>query len=288
MSLLRFLKLLNGAAAPSAPPVDPEMTFEVTTTGASQILTINELRTEIGQAVNVDWGDGLNNNYTSTGTTGNNRTHTYAAAGTYTITIDLPERITHFDIRDTKVSLLPGEQLCKMVNLTNFRVLTVPATALVWTVGPAAPMFPLVQYLQIELQNNFVWTVNGDFPPINDVLNLRGLPGLTWNINPTNPMPVLAESITIRDSTGVTYTSSMENVPDVTIIRIENGWNATQINAFLRDLRARLESRNVSGDPVGTVDLLGSGNAAPTGQGLTDKADLTTVGTHRWVSVTTA
>lgn len=278
----------------------PAMTFTITTTGAGQTLTLQEIRTVIGQQINIDWGDGSNNNYTSTGSTGNTRTHVYAVANTYVVTIDLPDRVTHFDVRDTKIIQLLGTQLSLMRLLTNLRILSVPNTALVWTVGTAAPMMPALQYLQIELQNNFVWTVNFDFPPINDVLNLRGLPSMVWLIDSDNPMPSEVESLTIREVPGITYQSSMEDVPDLSTVRIENGWSQAQVDAWLLDVYAAFPSRTVAG---GTIDLLGGSpaNAAPSGvlaamcPPTTGKAaayelvnDSCGVSANHWTTITTA
>jgi PKD repeat protein len=276
------------------------MTFQVTTTGASQILTIQELRTVIGQAVNVDWGDGLDNNYTSTGSSGNNRTHTYASAGTYTITIDLPKRITHFDIRDTKISDVLGSELAKFRDLTNLRILTVPDGVVDWTVSTTHPMPPLIQYLQIELQTNIIWTVSttNPMPPINDVLNLRGATGITWTIDSTTPMPPLVESFTIRDMPTVDYVSSAEFVFDLSTVRVESAWDTTMLDAFLRDLYIAFPSRTVS---AGTVDLLGGSNGVPSGvlaamcPPTTGKArayelvnDSCGVSSNHWTSITTS
>jgi PKD repeat protein len=276
------------------------MTFQVTTTGASQILTIQELRTVIGQAVNVDWGDGLDNNYTSTGSSGNNRTHTYASAGTYTITIDLPKRITHFDIRDTKISDVQGSELAKFRDLTNLRILTVPDGVVDWTVSTTHPMPPLIQYLQIELQTNIIWTVSttNPMPPINDVLNLRGATGITWTIDSTTPMPPLVESFTIRDMPTVDYVSSAEFVFDLSTVRVESAWDTTMLDAFLRDLYIAFPSRTVS---AGTVDLLGGSNGVPSGvlaamcPPTTGKArayelvnDSCGVSSNHWTSITTS
>lgn len=276
------------------------MTFQVTTTEASQVLTINELRTVIGQAVNVDWGDGLNDNYISTGTTGNNRTHTYVSAGTYTVTINLPKRITHFDIRDTKVTSLSGAQLAKFRDLLNLRILSIPDGVLSWTVNTTNPMPPIIQYLQIEIQSGLIWTVSttNPMPPINDVLNLRQLPNLTWIINPTTPLPPLVESLTIRDSAGVDYVSSAENCLDLSTVRIESGWDTTMLDAFLLDVYAAFPSRTAS---AGTIDLLGGSNGIPSGTlaamcpPTTGKAaayelqnDSCNISSNHWTSVTTA
>jgi hypothetical protein len=294
----------NVSFAVSVPP----MTFQVTTTGVNQTLTIAELRTVLNEEVEVTWGDGQSNFYMSTGSTGNQRTHLYAAAGTYNVSINPADLITHLDIRDTKISQVTGANVSVLRNLTNLRILTVPATALQWTVNEAAPMLPLLQYLQIEIQNNFVWTVNGDFPPINDVLNLRSLPGLTWLISAANPLPPLADSITIRDSAGVDYqrvstdgaAGAAWRLNTCDIIRIETGFTTQMIDDLLLDLYAVFPFRTV---PAGTIDLLGGtpANQAPSGvlaaqcPPVTGRAaayelvnDSCGVSANHWTSVTTA
>ena len=88
-------------------------TFGVTTTGASQTLTINSFG--VSAETVVDWGDGQTNAYTGTAS----RTHVYASAGTYTVTILSPELVTTFDISDNKVTLNSAD-IKRMVNVTTF------------------------------------------------------------------------------------------------------------------------------------------------------------------------
>jgi hypothetical protein len=253
----------------------------------------------------VDWGDGTNENFTSTGSTGNARSHLYSVSGVRTITIDRPDRVTHFDIRDVKTSQLLGPQVCKMFNLTNFRLLTATTQHLNWTVTPNTPMFPSLQYMQIELQAGLNWVVNGDFPPINDVLNLRNVTGITWAIGPANPIPVDVESLTIRECAGITYARTAPSLPawrvnDLSIVRIECGWTTAMVDAFLLDLSDVFPFKAVAG---GTIDLLGGtpANQAPSGSlptacppisGVQAKAELVsdTCGrsANHWASVTTA
>lgn len=76
-----LLTTLRSLRLTTPEPVAPEMTFTVTTTSAGQTLTLNELRTAIGETVNVDWGDGQSNDYSSSGSSGNQHTHQYADAG---------------------------------------------------------------------------------------------------------------------------------------------------------------------------------------------------------------
>ena len=88
-------------------------TFLCTTTGASQTLTINSFGVSAETVIN--WGDGQTNAYTGTAL----RTHVYASAGTYTVTINNPQNVTTFDIRDNKVTLNSAD-VRRMVNVTTF------------------------------------------------------------------------------------------------------------------------------------------------------------------------
>jgi hypothetical protein len=79
-------RLLGGAGVE---PADPVATMTVTTTTSPQTLTINSLGVAAGEEVLVDWGDGSDNTYSGTAL----RTHSYATAGTYTVTIHTPEHV---------------------------------------------------------------------------------------------------------------------------------------------------------------------------------------------------
>ena len=96
----------GGAAAPVA-------TYTVTTTAPAQTHTINSLG--VSASTVVDWGDGSDNAYTGTA----QRTHVYAAAGTYTVTIDDARNVTTFDVRDNKVTLNSAD-IARMVNVQTF------------------------------------------------------------------------------------------------------------------------------------------------------------------------
>jgi hypothetical protein len=80
--------------------------FSVTTTGATQTLTLNSLGVAATQTVNVEWGDGTSNNaYTDTAS----RTHVYATAGTYVVRGDNAHAVTTMDLRDNKITLLSSK-----------------------------------------------------------------------------------------------------------------------------------------------------------------------------------
>ena len=104
---------LRGADVRLAGGATPVATYTVTTTGASQTHTINSLG--VSGSTLVDWGDGSDNAYTGTA----QRTHVYAAAGTYTVTIDDARNVTTFDVRDNKVTLNSAD-IARMVNVQTF------------------------------------------------------------------------------------------------------------------------------------------------------------------------
>ena len=87
-------------------------TYQVITTGAATH-TINSLG--LSAATLVDWGDGSTSTLSGTAL----RTHNYAGAGTWTVTIYLPENVTTFDIRDNKVNLNSAD-IAPMVNVSTF------------------------------------------------------------------------------------------------------------------------------------------------------------------------
>ena len=75
-------------------------TYTVTTTGAAAH-TINSLGVAANESCRVDWGDGSEDSYTGSAM----RTHSYAAAGVWTVTIDNPAAVRIFDMRDAKATI---------------------------------------------------------------------------------------------------------------------------------------------------------------------------------------
>lgn len=94
-------------------------TFSVLIVG-SQTLTINSLG--VSRVCMVEWGDGSSDTYTGTA----QRTHIYAASGTYTITMHDSLAVTIFDIRDAKVTLNSAD-IRSMSNVTTFLATTLKA-----------------------------------------------------------------------------------------------------------------------------------------------------------------
>lgn len=150
----------------------------VTTTGAAT-LTLNDLT--VSASTTVDWGDSSSNAYTGSGS----RTHNYAGAGTWTVTIKQPLNVTGIDLRDAKITSLTGANMAKLVNLTSLRLDGIGA-ALVWTVNNAAPMPSRLTYLYLSALANLTWNVGSvagaNMPGGITTLTLGSLTGLTWNV----------------------------------------------------------------------------------------------------------
>lgn len=106
--LFNFPPLASGGA--------PVFTLGVTTTGA-ETLTLQNVTVAAGQSIVVDWGDGTQNIYAAGAGT---RTHNYAGAGAWTVTISNPAVITALDLRDTKITL--NATLARLASLTSLRI----------------------------------------------------------------------------------------------------------------------------------------------------------------------
>jgi hypothetical protein len=104
---------LMGRTTVSAPTVSVA-TYTVTTTGA-ETHTINALGVAAGESCRIDWGDG-----TQTVCTGSaSRTHPYATAGVWTVTIENPAAVRTFDLRDAKATVTSAG-IRALVGVTTF------------------------------------------------------------------------------------------------------------------------------------------------------------------------
>ena len=93
----------------------PQVILTCTTTGAAT-LTLNRLGAVTGKTIHVDWGDGNSNDYSDN--PASTRTHSYAGAGAWKVTISPPTAVVNLDLRDTRLSCSAG-QIGKMTALTS-------------------------------------------------------------------------------------------------------------------------------------------------------------------------
>ena len=97
----------------------PAARFLVTTTGA-QTLTLNSFGGS--REIVVSWGDGSSSSYAGTAL----RTHNYAGAGTWTVTISDPLAVTVFDVRDNKITLNSAD-IMSLTNVETFIAIALKA-----------------------------------------------------------------------------------------------------------------------------------------------------------------
>ena len=101
-------------AVPSGTPL-----YTVTTTGAQ---THNIASLGVSAAVTVYWGDGNSDIYTGTAA----RSHAYAGAGTWVVSVDEPLYVTTLSLSDNKITLNSSE-IAAISNVNDFRAISLKA-----------------------------------------------------------------------------------------------------------------------------------------------------------------
>lgn len=142
---------------------------------------------------------------------------------------------------------------------------------------PSLSNCPLLAVLR--LASNLL---NGPIPDLSNNVLLDNIYltscGLSGTIPSLSNLTVL-RTIQVNTNAFSGYTSSVLALTLVTFIATTNNLPAASINQILADFVTNLAARPA----VGTVNLAGVGNAAPTGQGLLDKAAIIAKG---WSCVT--
>ena len=280
MNKRKVLLLLGGSKNTTA-------SIGVTTTGA-QTVTISALTVDTEKTLNVDWGDGTNNDYTGAGA----RTHNYAGSGTWAIRFDHAEYITVFNCSDDKVTL-NSKDIKRMVNVTDFRINSLKAgtfdSADVSAWRPT--LFRLYSmpagyvgtfdsadisawrpsdFILRSMPAGYVGTFNStdvsSWTPSN--FRLYSMPaGYAGTFNSTDisawtptyfylySMPVATYTITITANGFAGWVSTTD-------FQVQNNsLNQTQVNQILADFWAGFATRTATG---GTINV-GTNNAAPSG-----------------------
>lgn len=227
--------------------IGPEMlTFTATTTVDGQTVDLRRLYTPSSSIpVLVRWGDGNTTLSGGSGSTGQ-PSHTYALAGTYTITVTKPWLITYLDLRDTRLDIDMNAEAGKLTDLVRGIRLECDAT---WTIGDDAP---LSQH-------------------ISEIVRFgTARPVVTWHVGSSAgaAMPASFTDELRIDAANVTITWTPETGPGTEIprtcasLRIRANWSTAQVDAFidaLYDVWAAAELTLPT-----AVDLAGN-NAAPSG-----------------------
>jgi len=141
---------------------------------------------------------------------------------------------------------------------------------LTWNVGSVAGANMPSGITTLKLVNlvNLTWNVGSvagaNMPSGIAYMHLETLANLTWNVGSVAGanMPANATSVTIVNTGTVTIAADDVLPAPMTTFRFENGLNAAAVDAVLAALYLAFPTRTGT---AGTIDLLGNGNAAPTG-----------------------
>jgi len=249
--LLGFPPMTQGGGAP-----DPVATFTVTTTSA-QTLTLQSLGVAAGETVTVDWGDGQSNDYTGTA----QRTHAYAGAGVWTVTIHTPQHVVALDLRDSKVTTINSADIAGMA-LTSLR-LYLPSATVTFDSADIAGM--ALTYLNLYLPGATVTFDSADIAGMALTYLYLYMPSATVTFDSADIagmaltylrlyLPSATAIVARADWSGVVVRA----VPSPTILL---GLSQAQVDAVLLGIYDAAPNRTAS---AGTLNVAGS-NAAPSG-----------------------
>ena len=266
-----------------------KLAMTVTTTGA-QTLTLQQITPDGGVCV-VDWGDGTANSTIANGNTGTT-THAYAGAGTWTVRISNPHLISVLDLRDSKIVFnsvflrfcttklatlyLSGLSAGCTINSADMAHLRLTKTLYMYftQAGTYAidsgdfASYTLSYQLYLHFQQAGTYSIDStDFASytLSNQLLLYFSQAGTYAIDSGDfASYTLSNTLTLYFNQTGTYTISRADWPyrRATSIQIEMGLSNTQVNAILLGLADSFADRLVAGTKI---DLLGNGNAAPTG-----------------------
>ena len=267
-------------------------TFNVITTGAGQTYTLQAVGVNALQTCVVDWGDGgATENWSGNAL----RSHVYAGTGNYTVTVTNAAEIWKIDMRDSKTSWTVNSGAPMPANITSMTLYdlagltwnvgsvagaNMPANitsmtlynlaGLTWDVGSVAGAnMPVnITYMALSILAGLTWDVGSvagaNMPANITTMYLNILAGLTWdvgNVAGAN-MPANCSSMTLISCGTVTIDAADVFPKPLTTLRFENSLTQAQVDAVLAALYLAFPTRTGNN---GTIDLLGGGNAAPTG-----------------------
>jgi hypothetical protein len=214
--------------------VDTGFYLTCTTTGA-QTLTLAEVDALTDKSFFIDWGDGSSNAYT-----GNNQniTHAYAGAGTWTVKFSPATSLKYLSLSDAKLS--------GTIDATN----PIPSRLLV---------------LYLSTIAGLTWTVDATAPMPTGLtsLTLYNMVGITWAVDTPVPMPIGLTSLILLGVNGVTVDiAQWSRINGIHSIRYESTLNQAAVDLVLQGIWNNKANYTYA---TPTLDLLGTGNAAPSG-----------------------
>ena len=195
----------RSAAAPSLPDY---WTFNVITAAPGQTYTLQAVGVNALQTCVVDWGDGgATENWTGDAS----RSHVYAAASTYTVTVTNAAEIWKIDLRDAKTSWTVSNSAPMPANITSMSLSTI--AGFTWNVGSVAGanMPANITSMSLSTLAGLTWSVGsvaGASMPANITsMYLQTLAGLTWSVGSVAGanMPANITYLTLNNLAGLTW-----------------------------------------------------------------------------------
>ena len=250
MKTILYLMLASSAwgqiLAPILGGTSPTLTLTATTVSPSQTVTIQQLNLNV--ATVITWGDGGTTNQPAGTATA--VTHVYASAGTYNITVPSAQRITAIDLRDAKLGGLNTSQL-RNAPVSYFYITAITGS----TIRSADMAAWRPGYWYLYSMPTGTYSISSA-----DMAAWTGITSLNYYSMLTTP--------TIS-------AGGLATQPAMTTLNFSgNALSAAQVNQVLADLVVSLGIRGA----VKCTVTLGGTNAAPTGQGILDKATLVAAG----------
>jgi len=269
-------------------------TMECTTTGA-ETLTLDRVDCVAGDGVTIFWGDGSSNSYTSS----NNdtiKTHAYSGAGTWTVKIANPLNISYIDLRDAKLTnfntnqfLKCGDNLTgiylsglgtgKVFNSANLAHLELTYSMYVQLLQPGTYTVNSEHFKNFRITNrlDLQFTQTGSYIINTEHFKDYPLAGRRFNLQFTQPGNYIINTSHLKNfqiselyqlilnTTNLTKTISRSDFATLTTVAtytITMGLTQSEVDTILLGIYDAFPSKTNTG---GTINLNGSGNAAPSG-----------------------
>jgi hypothetical protein len=200
--------------------------------------------------INVNWGDGSNNDYTLNGVD-QNIAHTYSGAGTYNIKINRPKLITKWSM--TSLAGTWRFSTASLTNLTYLHLQTLTGTFKVNSSDSTS-----LTYLRLQ-SIAFTGTINsGDLPGLTS-LYLQALTGAVNYLGNWSSFNTDA-TVLLYNSAGTSFSMTAGTFPAwantvITIIPSGTGYTTANVDGFLNGWAA------TAGAGVKTIDLRGTNQA---------------------------
>jgi hypothetical protein len=236
-------------------------TWTVTTTGA-QTHTIAAFT--VSRSTVVDWGDGNTNTYTGSGA----RTHDYAGAGTWTVTIADPLAVTELTLSDNKVTLNSAD-IAPMANMVTFTATTVkngrfdsadvsawrPTSFYLYSMPSGyAGTFDSADVSAWRPTSFYLYSMPSGYAGTFDSADVSAWRPTLFSLR---SMPIATYTITITANGFAAWSTGLNNFQ-----MQGNSLNQTQADAILWDLyQAAKVPRTATGGTINIADT----NAAPSG-----------------------